>query len=109
MPTKAPQVHSFSTAETRNISVDFSGKLDTGEALTGTPVVAQVDGGSELTFGAQQVNGSALLINGVSVSAGGAVQFTASSATTGTYEIDITCGTTESQTLEGRIVVVVNE
>lgn len=98
----APQVHELTTDETRNISVDMSGLLDSGELLTGTPTVT---GSVPLTITNQQKNASALTINGSSVAAGLAVSFTLACSTAGSYTIEVKCGTDASQTVEGYIKV----
>jgi hypothetical protein len=105
MPTSAPQVHEISTSETRNVAVDLAGKLDSGELLSGTPTVVEVET-SELVLGSKVVNTAELTINGRTVAVGEAVQFTcdASSATQGQARyIDITCDTDASQTVHVRI------
>lgn len=91
----APQVHSKRAAAVRNVAVDFSGQLDTGELLTGAPTVTASPTG--LTIDDEAVSGSALTILGVSVAAGQAIQFSVAGGTAGrTYTISVTCGTTAS-------------
>lgn len=102
MATEAKEVYRVSTSETRNVSVDFTDMLDTGELLTGTPTVATASG---LTIASEQVNVSTLTINGRSVAAGLAVQFTVAPTSVGLYSIEITCGTDASQTVEGVVKV----
>lgn len=83
--------------ETRLAAVSFSGCLDSGETLTGTPTITC----SGLTLGSKQVSVGALTIDGVSVPAGEAVTFTITDGTAGTkYTITIVVSTTAGQTLE---------
>lgn len=109
MPTIAPQVHPISTSELRNVAVDFSGKLDSGELLTGTPTVTEV-GTSDLVLASKQVNAADRIINGATVATGKAVQFTvdASGSSAGQRRtVDIVCGTDAGQTVHGRVVLKV--
>lgn len=111
MPIEAPQHHSISTNETRVISVDFKGKLDSGELLTGTPTVAEVNTG-DLTITNAQVSTTSLVINDRTVAIGEAVLFTVAADGSGLnigdeYMIDIICGTDASQTIDGRVVLTV--
>lgn len=100
----AIQTQEKTVSEVRNIAVSFTGKLDTGELLTGTPTVAEVTT-TDLTFANQSVNTAALTINGVSTIIGHAVQFSVSGGSVGTYSINIAVSTdaTPSQTLYGTI------
>ncbi len=102
MASTAPQVHEITTEETRNISVDMTDLLDSGELLTGTPTIT---GNVALTITNQQRNSSTLTINGRSVAVDNAVQFTLACSTTGLYVIEVQCGTDGSQTIEGYIKV----
>lgn len=100
MSHKAPEVHSKSAAEARLISVDCSGKLDSGELMTGAVTVPAVSG---ITIASEAVSTSTLPINGVSVIAGKAIQMLVSGGTAGTtYTIAATVATDSSpaQTLE---------
>ena len=99
MPS-APQVHSITSDETRNISVDMSGLLDAGELLTGTPTVQCSD---DLMITNVQLNTGTVSINNRDVAAGKAVQFTVSSSVAGYYGIEILVGTSSAQTLEGQL------
>jgi len=102
MTSTAPQIQEMSASEVRHVAVDFSGKLDTGETLTGTPTVVEVTT-TELTITNKAVSTGVLSINGVSVPIGEAIQFTVDAASSGFYEILITCGTSESQTIDAKI------
>lgn len=106
MSSKAPQVHSMSTDEVRNIAVDMGAMMNSGETISGTPTI---EGKAALTITNAQSNSSALTINRRTVAVGEAAQFTAACVVAGTYIIDILCSTTESQTIEGKITLVVEE
>ena len=104
----APQRPSKTASEVRNVAVSFVGKLDSGELLTGSPTVAESTG--DLAIANVAVSTAALTINGASVAAGAAVQFSVSGGTAGTtYVITIACGTdsTPAQTLRGAIYLPV--
>lgn len=91
----ANELRSKTEDEVRNGAVDFQGRLDSGEVLTGTPTVTASPAG--LTFSSVQVNGSSLVVNGVTVSAGEGVQFRVSGGTAGTtYTITVECTTDAS-------------
>jgi len=104
----APQIHRAKINKATNISVSFLNGLDSGELLTGTPVVTQVSAGSpqELTISNEIVNTSALTINGLSNAAGQAVQFAVTGSVAGLYKLDVYCATdaTPSQDRGGRIL-----
>ncbi len=105
----APQVHVKAPGETRNITIDYAQKLDSGELLTGTPTVTGAPTG--LTIANVAVNTVALTINGQSRVAGQAVGFTAAGGTAGvTYVITAKCGSTSTPAevaLEGRCTLKV--
>lgn len=44
MPTLAPEIIEASLGETKNCFVSLQGKLETGELLTGTPTIVEIDG-----------------------------------------------------------------
>lgn len=111
MPVEAPQRHVISTNETRVISVDFKGKLDSGELLTGSPTVTEVTTG-DLTISGAQVSTTSLVINDRTVAIGEAVLFTVAANGSGLnpgdeYTILIICGTDASQTIDGQVVLTV--
>lgn len=113
MPDKAPQIHTISTSEARNIAVSFVGKLDGTEILQGAPTVTEVDPASPLALDitSKAVSSAELTINGLTVPIAQAVQFNidGSGATVGnTYLVDIVCDTDASQTLDGRIQITIN-
>ena len=105
MAVRAPQFPIQSITETRFHAVSFVGKLDTGETLTGTPTVTEIDT-AHLTITNKAVNSTALTINGHSVAIGQAVQckVVSSAMVAGTtYRILVTCTTTAGQVLNGEI------
>ena len=109
MSQTAPEVRTKTVSEVRNVAVSFSGKLDSGELLTGTPVVTELTT-SALTFSNEAVNTAILTIDDVSTPIGEAVQFAVSGGVSGTdYIIQISCGTdsTPVQTLRGRVPMYV--
>ena len=99
--SQAEQIQSKTANEVRNLAVDFTDKLDSGEALTGTPTVTSSPSG--LTIASQAVSTGALTILGTSVSTGNAVTCSVSGGSAGTrYTLTVQCGTdaTVAQTLE---------
>ena len=109
MPVEAPQLHEVSTSEVCNVAIDFQGKLDSGELLTGTPTVTEVTT-SHLTISNKQVSTVELTINCATVAIGEAVQFRvdASGATVGdTYEIHAICATDAGQTRDGVVKIII--
>lgn len=70
----APERPIAIVGETNNFSVSFADVLDSGELLTGTPLVVEVTS-SDLTISNKAVNTGALTINDISVAIGLAVQF----------------------------------
>lgn len=99
--SQAEQIQSKTANEVRNLAVDFTDKLDSGEALTGTPTVTSSPSG--LTIASQAVSTGALTILGTSVSSGNAVTCSVSGGSAGTrYTLTVQCGTdaTVAQTLE---------
>jgi len=107
MSHTAPKIRTKTVSEVRNAAVNFSGKLDATELLTGTPVVSELTT-SDLTFASEAVNTSTLTIDDVSAVAGEAVQFKVSGGVAGTdYIIKISCDTNSGpvQTLHGRVTL----
>lgn len=104
MTNTAPQIHSMSTEEVRHAAVDMSEKLDTGETLTGTPTVTS---GSNQAITNKAVSTAELSINGATVAAGLAVQFTLDATAESVDTVYIKCGTSAGQTVDGEITVVV--
>jgi len=91
----APQAHHKAAGETRNVPVDYRGKLDAGELLTGTPTVTASPTG--LTIANVAVNTETLTINDASCVAGQAVQFTVAGGVAGvTYTITTKCDSTST-------------
>ena len=104
----APQRPSASVGSVRNIAVSFSGKLDSGELLTGTPTITE-DTTTDLTISSKAVNTVAREINGVTVPIGEAVQCNVLGfvAANFPYTLNISVGTdaTPAQTLIGTVVI----
>jgi len=104
----AKQVYEMGSGETRLVSVDYRGKLDTGELLTGTPTVTISPSGP--TISNEAVNTAALTIAGETVAIGQAVQFKITGVTAGTtYTITTKCGTDSTPAqlaLECRLTLV---
>ena len=96
----ASQQPPTAAGDVRNGSCSFAGQLDSGELLTGTPTVEEQTT-SDLTITSEAVSTEALTINGISVAAGEAVQFTFSGMTTANspYTLKVTVSTDGSQTL----------
>lgn len=100
MAGTAPQLHTMTTEEVRNISVDMSFFLDDGELLDGTP---DVQCSADLTITNAQISTAAVLINGEQVAIGMAIQFTVEAPIVGRYTIELLCTTDAGQTVEGSI------
>ena len=110
--SKAPQRNSKTVSEVRNVAVSFSGKLDSGELLTGTPAITEVSASSPqaLTFSNIAISTAILTINDISTPIAEAVQFKVSGGVANTtYTIKIVIGTdsTPAQTLYGSIILKV--
>lgn len=99
----APEVHELAVGETRNGAYSFKGELDSGELLTGTPLVIDNDATGDLTITNKAVNTKALVIsNDQNVLVGQAVQYSVSGHLVGKeYKLKITATTdaTPAQTL----------
>ena len=99
--SQAEQIQSKTANEVRNLAVDFTDKLDSGEALTGTPTVTSSPSG--LTIASVEANAGTLTILGTTVAIGRAVTCSVSGGSAGTrYTLTVQCGTdaTVAQTLE---------
>ena len=108
----ALEIQEKTVSEVRNISVSFSGKLDSGELLTGTPVLSVVSPSvspEDITLSNPIVSTSILTISGQSVTIGEAVQFKVTGGTVANspYTLGISCGTdaVPAQTLYGRVIL----
>ena len=89
----APQQQTAEASEVRNVAVDMRGRLDSGELLTGTPVVTEI-GSSDLTFSNKAVNTVAKVIRGATVPIGQAVLFKITGFVAGAnYRLKISIGT----------------
>lgn len=96
MSITAPQIQVKAASEERNIAVSFAGRLDTGEVLTGTPLVVEVTS-TDLTISNKAVSTASLTIDGDTVPTAEAVQFKVTGGTAGTsYKIKITADTDSS-------------
>lgn len=99
MGISSPEIQQKGAAETRNVSVDFSGRLDAGELLTGTPTITE-NTTSDLTITNKVVSTDTLTIRGNKIGPGQAVQCRVAGGTAGRlYSLTISVGTTGSQTL----------
>lgn len=110
MPDTAPEIHTISEEESRIVSLDFYGKLDSGELLTGTPTVTEEDT-SDLVISGETINSSLVIVNNAERNAGYVAQFkvSAGTATVGaTYDISVVCNTDAGQVLEGIVQVKIN-
>jgi hypothetical protein len=103
-PLTAPQILYKTPNEVCSAAVDFRGKLNRGEYLTGTPTVSASPAG--LTVGNAAVTTVEQEILGRVVPAGQAVTFTVSSGVADTeYVVTVNCQTTGGQTREGYVTV----
>ena len=98
--TRCIQNREQSPTETRNHAVDFSGKIEPNELLTGTPTLSVSPTTSPvLATASPQVNTTIRKINGKLCAPGKAVLFRASGGTSGTaYVITASCVTDSSPT-----------
>ena len=93
---RANEIRHKHASETRTISIDYTDKLDSGEALTGTPSVSEVTT-SDLTITSPQLNSGELTINGSTVAAAKAVQCQVAAGTSGTtYQLLVQVSTDSS-------------
>jgi len=90
--TIAREIRNKTVSAVRNITVSFSGKLDDGELLTGTPTVTEVTT-TDLTISNETASVGALVVNGVLTPTGEAVQFSVTGGSVGTYQITIAVNT----------------
>lgn len=99
----APQRPHKSETGIRNASISFFGYLDTGELLTGTPLVVEVGGTNDLTFSSIRINTADIVINDFVVVAGQAVLVSIANGlqSNSPYKIKITVSTSAatSQTI----------
>lgn len=94
----------FPVGSVQLFSVSFVGQLDSGEKLTGTPLITEEDT-TDLTITNKAVNTAALVIDGVTVAVGKALQCLVSGFTVAhsPYTVKLKCGTdsTPAQTKIG--------
>jgi hypothetical protein len=105
MATAARQIHTISTDELRNVSVDMSAMLADDEVITGAP---SIQCSADLVITNEQYNSAAIDINGETVAIGKAVQFTVESTAPGKYRIEVLANTSEGQVVEGAITLNVS-
>ncbi len=105
-----PQRQTCRVGETRTPAVSFVDVLESGELLTGTPLVVEVTS-SDLTLENKAVNTAELTINGKTVAIGQAVQFkmTGQKVSGSSYTIKVTASTdaTPAQTFVRKLIVLV--
>ena len=96
-----PQRYEISSGEVRNLAIDLTQLLDTGETLSGTPTLTEQTT-SDLTFAAVAVNTATLsILDDAGVAIGAAVEARVSGGVAGReYEIHLAVGTTATQTLK---------
>lgn len=93
MSTRPAEIPSIHPDEKENALVSFAARLDPGEVLTGTPSV-EAEG---LAITGVAVNSSSVaLANGSTAGAGQAVQFHVEPGDSGTFSIEVSCGTTSN-------------
>jgi len=109
-PNTAPEHPSIPVGSSHNAKVSFKGQLDSGELLTGTPTVVEVNAldvavsPSDLTISGKAVNTATIAVNeDTAVLAGQAVVYLVSGQllTNTPYRIKITATTDGGQTLVG--------
>lgn len=107
---EAPQNYNIDLEEVVNIAISFNGKLESGEALTGSPTVT-VTPSSGLTVDQVAITAASKDINGVSVAAGRAITARVTPSAAGSYVIKVKCGTdaTPAQTRKGKCRIEVTE
>jgi len=106
---KAPQIHTKTVGDERNIAYAFDDVVDSGELLTGTPVILEVDT-TDLTISNKVVSTAELTIDDITTPIGEAVQCHITGGVANkTYEVLITVSTdsTPAQTLNGKFVLKV--
>ena len=126
MTSIAPQIHDKTVGETRTLKIDFgssaagederTGKLDDGENLTGTVTVeTQVRDpatAADLTYSNAAIIATTVTINGRDALASEVVKYSAAGGEAGaTYTIVVSVATdaSDSQTLEGFVILKITE
>lgn len=108
----APQQPGAVEGAERNVAVSFSGELDSGEALTGVPLITE-DTTSDLTISNKTISTEILTINGVSVPVGGAVQCHVVGFVSANfpYKLNIVAvsNSLPAQTIPGSVIITENE
>ena len=110
MSHEAEQLRHKSESAIRVMSLGFIEDLSSGELLTGTPIILEVDT-TDLTLSSKAVNTTTVTIDDTSHVAGQALQALVTGGTAGaTYEITFQCGTDSSpaQTLFGKTTLIID-
>ena len=107
-----PQRWSIRVGDVRTPAMSFVGILESGELLTGTPLVVE-ETTADLTLTNKVVNTAELTINGKTVAIGQAVQFSVSGhlVANSPYTILVTASTdaTPAQTFKNRKLILLVE
>jgi len=110
MSHEVDQVHTKPASAIRLASLGFIDELSSGELLTGTPIILEVDT-TDLDLSSKAVNITTVTIDDVSHVAGQALQCLVTGGTAGTtYEITWQCGTDASpaQTMFGKTTLIID-
>lgn len=109
MSVQAPDTIDKHPSESLTIPIDFTGLLQSGETLSGTPTIAVISGAG-LTIATPAVVATAYTKrNGNSIAVGKGVTLVASSGTVGvTYRVQATCSTTDGNTRIGDVLILVS-
>lgn len=96
----APEINVIHPGEDLLFAFEFAAELESGESLSGTPAVTEIDT-SVLTVGSPSINGTTVEVR---ISASGATENTL-------YRLKCLCGTDQSNTraLVGRLKVTREE
>lgn len=89
----------------RNIAIDCSKALDSGELMTGTPTITVSPAG--VTLSNKAISSETLSVLSRDVGAGLVATCTATCTDTGTYTITVQADTDASQTIIGKVSLVV--
>lgn len=112
MSHTAIEVPEKTVSEILNAAVSFSGKLKTGEKLTGTPTVVEVTT-TDLAIDNKAVSVAITEISGIDVPIGEAAKFRIAGGLVANspYAVNVSCLTdaTPPQTLYGKITFTVEE
>jgi hypothetical protein len=100
-----PQIYAISPSEALvPFAINFGPKLGSGITLSGTPSLTVTPTGP--TLGNQQINSSAMVVDGITCPVNTVALFTVTGCTVDTdYEIHVTCATTGGATRDARITL----